>query len=169
LDDLTAEPKHGSGVVRLRDPSERRDVRRAIEHWQRNTWASDCIPLLDTFDFSTIKGDWSYRFLICGGHVVEDSVFVTYGTDFAQLLGLPAKAVTAIPFIQQIPEHYREIFSEGYGKALIESLPVTLKGTFSVEARIELFRAVFMPIMLHPSWSKQLIFGSFNCRAVGGG
>ena len=54
-------------------PSERRDVRRVIEHWLRNTWATDSIPLLDTFDFSPMRGDWGQRFLICGGDAVNEN------------------------------------------------------------------------------------------------
>jgi hypothetical protein len=46
----------------------------------------------------------------------------------------------------------------------MESSPVTLEGTLGFGAGAQLFRAVFMPIMLRPNWSKQLIFGSFNCR-----
>src|SRR5437763_535562 len=89
-----------SGMALLSFPRDRRDVRRAIEHWLRNTWATDSIPLLDTFDFSPMRGDWGQPFLICGGDAVEDAVFVTYGLGFAQLLGLPKRPVTTIPFLQ---------------------------------------------------------------------
>src|SRR5438477_403628 len=81
-----------------------RDTERAIDHWRRNTWASDSIPFLETFDFSSMRNEWGHRFLICGGHAVENSVFVTYGINFARLLGLPDKAVTTTPFVQQIPK-----------------------------------------------------------------
>jgi hypothetical protein len=146
--------------------SERRDVELAIKHWQRNTRGQDCVPLLDTFDFSPMRDDWGYRFLICGGLAIESSVFVTYGAGFARLLGLSSKPVTTMPFLQQIPEPHREMFSEGYSKAMTESSPVTLDGTLRLGAGAQLFRAVFMPILLRPNWSKQLIFGSFNCRSV---
>ena len=59
------------------------------------------------------------------------------------------------------------MFSEGYSRASIASSPVMLDGTFRFESRAELYRAVFMPIMLQPNWSKQLIFGSFNYREFG--
>jgi len=150
--------------IKLRDPRERRDVQRAIELWRRNTWAGESIPFIDTFDFSSMRGDWGHRFLICGGLAVEDAVFVTYGSKFAQVVGLPDRAQTATPFIEQIPKPYREMFSEGYSKAMIEPAPITLKGTFSYDAKLEFYRAVFMKIILQPDWSKQLIFGSFNCR-----
>jgi hypothetical protein len=146
--------------------SERRDVELAIQHWQRNTWGQDCVPLLETFDFSPMQADWGYRFLICGDPAIERSVFVTYGDGFARLLGLPSEPVTTMPFIQQIPEPHREMFSEGYSKTITESSPVTLEGTLRLGAGAQLFRAVFMPIMLRPNWSRQLIFGSFNCRSV---
>jgi hypothetical protein len=113
-----------------------------------------------------MRGDWGYRFLICGDQAVENSVFVIYGSRLAQLLGLPERAETTIPFVQQVPELYRDMFAEGYSKAITELTSVTLKGTFSHGSNFELFRAVFLPIILYPGWSKQLIFGSFNCRAV---
>jgi hypothetical protein len=163
--EVTNEPQYVS-ATRTWHPSERRDVRRTIDHWLRNTWGTDSIPLLETFDFSPMKGDWGHRFLICGDDAVEHAVFVTYGPDFAQLLGLPQKAITTIPFVQQIPELYRDMFSEGYTKVIIESGPVHLKGTFTKESTFEFYRAVFLPIMLHPRWSKQLIFGTFNYRAI---
>jgi len=84
--EVTNEPQYVS-ATRTWDPSERRDVRRTIDHWLRNTWGTDSIPLLETFDFSPMKGDWGHRFLICGDDAVEHAVFVTYGPGFAQLLG----------------------------------------------------------------------------------
>ena len=150
-----ARPERSSGPL---------DVQSTIEHWYRNTWGKDCIPFLDTFDFSPMKGDWGHRFLICGGHAVEQSVFVTYGPEFARLLGLPAKAVTKIPSIRQIHEPYRDMFIEGCKQARIASSPVILEGAFDDMASE--FEAVFMPIMLQPHWSKQLILGSLDFRAA---
>jgi hypothetical protein len=161
---FSAEPKRRSDPVP--QLSERRDVELAIKLWQQNTWGKDCVPFLDTFDFSPMRAGWGHRFLVCGGRSVESSVFVTYGSGFARLLGLPVKPITTIPFVQQLPEPYRDMFSEGYSKATMEGSPVTLEGEFRVKAGAQLFRAVFMPIMLRPNWSKQLIFGSFNCRST---
>ena len=114
-----------------------------------------------------MRGDWGYRFLICGGYTAESAVFATYGSGLTHLLGLPEKPVASRPFIEQIPEVYRDTFIEGYTRVITEIEPITLKGTFSLGATFELFRAVFLPIMLQPNWSKLLVFGSFNCRAVG--
>ncbi len=58
--EVTNEPQYVS-ATRTWDPSERRDVRRTIDHWLRNTWGTDSIPLLETFDFSPMKDDWSMR------------------------------------------------------------------------------------------------------------
>jgi hypothetical protein len=146
---------------------ERRDVELAIQHWQQNTWGRDYIPFLDTFDFSPMRANWGQRFLVYGGRAVEDAIFVAYGPGFAGILSLPLEPVTTTPFTRQLPEAYREMFSEGYSKAMLESSPVTLEGTIRFGAAAQLFRAVFMPIMVQPNWSKQLIFGSFNHRSAG--
>jgi hypothetical protein len=111
-------------------------------------------------------GDWGYRFLLCGSHAVENSVFVKYGSKLAQLLRLPGNVQTTSPLCNKYLPHF-EMFAEGYNKAYSESSPMELKGTFSVESKFLLYRAVFLPIMLQPNWSKQLILGSFNCRPDG--
>jgi len=41
-----------------------------------------------------------------------------------------------------------------------------MSGSFNYDIKVELYRAVFLPIRLHPDWSKRLIFGSFNYRTV---
>jgi hypothetical protein len=163
LEGLPAELKRVPSPARPGRSSEPLDVQSTIEHWYRNTWGKDCIPFLDTFDFSPMKGDWGHRFLICGGHAVEQSVFVTYGSRFARLLELPDKAVAEVPFIRQIHEPYRDMFIEGYKQARTASSPVILEGAFDTASE---FEAVFMPIMLQPHWSKQLILGSLEFRAA---
>lgn len=165
--ELPAEQNRMHDALNPEDRDERRDIQRAIDHWQRNTWGPDCIPLLDTFDFAPLRGDWRYWFLACGNHSVESAVFVSYGAGFAQLLGLPPQPAIEIPCIEQVPVPYRAMFAAGYGRASMATSPVTLEGTFRFEKKIELYRAVFMPIMLQPNWSKHLIFGSFNRRELG--
>src|SRR5882762_6457781 len=145
---------------------ERRDVRRALEHWLRNAPGDDQPPILDTFDFSSIKGDWDHRFLICTDHNIENAAFVAYGSVFAALLELPERVTTTVPLNEQIPERYRPLFSEGCSNPMTKQVPARFSGTFEHDFTAEVFRAVFLPIRLHPSWSKWLIFGSFNCRMV---
>jgi hypothetical protein len=132
LQDQPSQSEHLSSAV---SRGEQRDAQRAMDHWRRNTWASEGVPLLDTFDFSPMKGDWGYRFLIRGDGTSENAVFVTYGLKLAQLLRLPDKPVTNSPFIDDIPEIYRPVFLEGYSRALSEGAPVNLKGTFRLRVR----------------------------------
>jgi hypothetical protein len=88
LQDQPSQSEHLSSAV---SRGEQRDAQRAMDHWRRNTWASEGVPLLDTFDFSPMKGDWGYRFLIRGDGTSENAVFVTYGLKLAQLLRLPTR------------------------------------------------------------------------------
>ena len=147
-------------------PIERRDARRTLEHWLRNASGDDRIPRLASFDFASIKAAWDYRFLICTDQVVEAAAFVAYGTKFAAQLGLPAKVTAVIPLNQQVPEQYRPLFAEGCSTVMRKQVPARFSGAFEHDFETELFRAIFLPIRLHPSWSKWLIFGSFGCRTV---
>jgi hypothetical protein len=69
---------HVTTIVQAQTAREQRNVQRTMEHWRRNIWGPDCIPLFETFDFSSMRGDWGYRFLICGDGTPEDAVFVTF-------------------------------------------------------------------------------------------
>jgi hypothetical protein len=161
-------PDHRHGFVGASkgSPNERRDVQRAISLWQRHISPDGRAPLLTSFDFSAMKGGWGNRFLICSDQGVENAAFVMYGMNFAQLFDLPEKITTIAPLMQQIPVRYRPVFAEGCSKALIEPEPAQLSGSFSFEFKNELYRAVFLPIRIHPNWSKRLIFGSFNYTMV---
>jgi len=145
---------------------ERRDIRRAFSLWRQNVPANGRVPSLEQFDFSAMKGDWSHRFLICSDKAVENAAFVAYGLKFAELLGLPKRVTAIIPLNQQIPERYHPLFDEGCRNAMDKQTPARFSGAFEHDIKAELFRAVFLPIRLQPSWSKWLIFGSFNCRTV---
>jgi hypothetical protein len=159
-------PEHDSAGAPKRSPNERRDVQRTINLWQRHVSPDDGAPLLTSFDFSAMKGDWGNRFLICSDRAVDNAAFVMYGINFAQLLDLPHKLTAIAPLMQQIPERYRPIFANGCTKALTEPAPAQFSGSFSFEFKNELYRAVFLPIRIHPNWSKRLIFGSFNYTMV---
>jgi len=113
-----------------------------------------------------MKGDWVHRFLICSDQAVENAAFVAYGLKFAELLGLPEKVTAIIPLNRQIPERYCPLFAEGCRNAMDKQMPARFSGSFEHDIQAELFRAVFLPIRLQPSFSKWLIFGSFNCRTV---
>lgn len=156
----TAQPNDTQSV----DPKERRDVRRAVAHWRRQIAGEDRVPLLATFDFTSIKGEWGHRFLICTDQNPENATFISYGIMFAALLGLPEKVTAITPLNQLIPDRYRPLFAEGCNKAIRNQRPAPFSGALEHDFIVELFRAVFLPIRLHPNWSKWLIFGTFNCR-----
>ena len=151
--------------ARLVPSRERRDVRRVVDHWFGHT-GEDRVPLLTTFDFSSIRSDWAHRFLICTDRNGEDSAFLAYGSQFAAQLALPEAVTKIIPITEQLPERYRPLFVEGCKNAIAEELPARFSASFEHDFTAELFRAVFLPIRLHANWSKWLIFGSFNCRKV---
>jgi hypothetical protein len=113
-----------------------------------------------------MKRDWGHRFLICSDLNLENAAFVMYGIKFAQLLDMPEKVQAVVPLFQQIPERYHPIFAEGCGKAMTQAAPARFSGAFNYDFQVELYRGVFLPIRLHPSWSKRLIFGSLSYRRV---
>ena len=161
-----AETGHVSATVHEERSNERRDIQRAINLWQKHASTNGGPPLLASFDFSSMKGDWGHRFLICSEPNARAAAFVIYGLKFAQLLGLPEKVSISTPLIHQLPERYRPVFVEGCSKGMAEATPARFSGSFSYDFKEELYRAVFLPIILHPNWSKRLIFGSFNYRMV---
>ena len=113
-----------------------------------------------------MKQDWGYRFLICSDLNLENAAFVMYGAQLARLLALPQKVQTIVPLFQQIPERYQPTFADGCSKAMTQAAPARFSGTFNYDFQVELYRGVFLPIRLHRSWSKRLIFGSLNYRKV---
>lgn len=124
---------------------ERRDVRRAMEHWSRHASREGRIPVITSFDFSSIRSDWAHRFLICTDRNVENAAFLAYGSQFAAQLGLP-KMVTAIaPLRPQLPEHYQVLFAEGCTNAISKQLPARFNGSFEHDFTAELYRVVFLP------------------------
>ena len=69
----------------------------------------------------------------------------------AAQLGLPAKITDVIPLNQQVPERYRPLFAEGCSTVMRKQVPARFSGAFEHDFKAELFRAVFLPIRLHPS------------------
>ena len=117
-------------------------------------------------DFSPMRGNWAHRFLICSDRDVENAAFVAYGAKFAELLDLPGQVTAIIPLSRQLPDRYLPLFAEGCSNAMSKQVSAQFSGSFDHGFQVELFRAVFLPIRLHQSWSKWLIFGSFNYRMV---
>ncbi len=122
---------------------EQRDTERAVTLWHNKASATGGPPPITAFDLSRLTGDWGHRFLISTDKIVEDSVFLIYGSPFARLLELPETPLSFTPMVEQLPERYRPLFGE-----------------------IEFYRAVFMPCKLNASSWRPLIFGSFNYRVM---
>ena len=120
---------------------------------------------LSTFDFSRLRSEWGYRFLISGDEFVGAAVFLVYGVHFARLLGLPEQPRSKIPLLPQLPARYRPLFVEGCGDVLRDLAPIRLNGTIVHQRRFEFYRATFMPIGAAHS-VRPLILGSFNYRSV---
>ena len=157
---------YASKIIPRERTNERRDIQRTIDLWQRNMAEGRVLPEVGTFDFSSMKRDWGNRFLICSDLNIESAAFVMYGAQLARLLDLPETVQAIVPLFHQIPERYRPIFAEGCNKAMTQAAPARFSGTFNYDFQVELYRGVFLPIRLHPSWSKRLIFGSLSYRKV---
>ena len=155
-----------ASVLGQRRPNERREVDRTIKFWQQHRLEDDSPPLLTKFDFSKMRSDWAHRFLICSDQDLENAAFIAYGVEFAKLLELPEQVTAIISLSRQLPDRYLPLFAEGCSNAMNKQVSAQFSGSFDHGFRVELFRAVFLPIRLHQSWSKWLIFGSFNYRMV---
>jgi hypothetical protein len=145
---------------------EQRDTERAVTLWRQRAAEFRGIPPITAFDFSRIATDLGYRFVISCDEVVEDAAFLLYGTQFAQRLGLPDRADSFIPLLQQLPERYRSLFAEGCSESIHQREPSCFSDSVSGIAAVELYRAVFIPVKLRPSSSRPVIYGSFNFRSV---
>src|SRR5437763_6353871 len=154
-----------SNAARSALAEEQRDTERAITLWQTATEFGNP-PTITALSLSRITGDWGYRFLISGDQVVADAVFLLYGRQFARVLGLPDQPSGYTPLLQQLPERYRPLFTEGCREAIMQTLPVRFSGAALHQGKIEFYRAAFMPFRLCPDSPRPLIYGSFNYRTV---
>jgi hypothetical protein len=112
-DRRSADRDQVSGAKNRELAGELRDTERAIMLWHQKACGVGRLPAWMAFDLSRMPGDWGYRFVIGTGGFVEASEFVTYGVQFARLFELPAKATNDVPMLQQLPERYRPLFSDG--------------------------------------------------------
>jgi hypothetical protein len=157
---------HPPAVKRAWIVGEQRDTERAVTLWHNKASASGGPPPITAFDLSRLNGDWGHRFLISTDKVVEDSVFLIYGSPFARLLDLPETPRSFTPMVEQLPERYRPLFGEGCVEAITEAAPARFSGAVVHHGKIEFYRAVFMPCKLNASSWRPLIFGSFNYRVA---
>ena len=144
--------------------NERRDTTQAVMLWRKRVSDIGFPPPLTEFDLTRMASEWAYRFVISGGDV-EHSAFLVYGARFARLLELTEKPISFSPMIDQIPERYRSLFTEGAREAISDGAPARYNGVVAHEERFEFYRAAFMPVRMNSSLSR-LIFGSFNYHIV---
>jgi hypothetical protein len=163
---VSEDTDYAPAVKRAWIVGEQRDTEHAVTLWHNKARASGGLPPITAFDLSRLAGDWGHRFLVSTDKVVEDSVFLIYGSPFARLLELPETPLSFTPMVEQLPERYRALFGEGCVEAITEAAPARFGGAVVHHGRIEFYRAVFMPCKLNPSSWRPLIFGSFNYRVV---
>jgi hypothetical protein len=140
---------------------ERRETERAIKFWEQ--WTAQFTgrpPAVTAPGLDEMLNDGgANRFIIAADPAVEKYLLLSYGSNFARLLGLPAAAAPGITLIQQLPERLLPIFTRGRSDAALYGGPLRMEGAIEREdGRRDLYRAVFMPIGLN------LVFGAFNSR-----
>ena len=140
--------------------SERRDTERLMALWRREASKYKAPPPLTAFDFLSK----SFRFAICANPIVGDQWFLIYGSRFARLLGLPESPAVDVALADQLSSEHLPLFQEGCDKALTRVEPVPISGEVIHHGRIELYRAVFLPLADPPKSQLRLILGSFNLR-----
>jgi hypothetical protein len=142
---------------------ERRETERAVTYWERRIAQFGYPPLSPEdreFDDLIAEGG-AYRFVISVDPSGTDDLFLTYGPNFARLLGLPTSVGPNIRLAQEIPKRLLPAFIRGCRAAAKQKPPVKIEGAISLrDGRNQLYRAVFMPI------GANLIFGAFNSRLV---
>ena len=143
---------------------ERRATERAIKVWQQRIEQFGYPPLKPTdLEFDDLIADGGEnRFIISVDRTADDHVLLTYGSNFARLLGLHTDQGPNIRLIHEIPERLLPTFVQGCRDAGRDQPPVRIEGKMDLDdGRRQLYRAVFMPIGVN------LVFGAFNSRVVG--
>jgi len=147
---------------------DRREAERAVTYWDGKVGELGDAATLTALDLAAIEDEeWSNRFLIAVDERVERSALLAYGTKFAGLLGLPAKAQAHLPLERQLPRRFSEMFLRGCVEAPKQGSPVRLEGEIErAGQRVEQYRAVFIPVKLRPGARTHFAFGAFNSRIV---
>src|SRR5215469_17013662 len=147
---------------------ERRESERAIRYWGKKVeklGRGATVAALDLGEINT--PDWSHRFVIAVDPVVENSSLLLYGSDFAKLLELPPKGTPHVPMVRQLPRHLSNVFMRGCGDAHHTRQAVRMEGEVArPDGKVELYRAVFIPVGVKENSLTHLAFGAFNSRVV---
>jgi hypothetical protein len=151
--------------ARAQSHPERRRSEQAITHWQETFAELGEIPSVETLGLVDIDtADWAHRFLILvDQNVIESSVILLHGHEFARLMDLPARKLPNVSLLKQLPRHYVEVFTAGCIDAHRHGEPVRREGDIERENGFrELYRASFIPVIVKESAETRLVFGAFN-------
>ena len=146
----------------------RREAERVVAYWEEKQAEFGDTAGVAALDLgSATNRHWANRFLIAIDPVWERSSLQLYGPNFARLMHLPEQARPDIPMLRQLPHRYAEVFRRGCIEAHQEMAPVHLEGEVArYDARIEQYRAVFIPLAVKPHSRTGFAFGAFNLRIV---
>jgi hypothetical protein len=142
-------------------PEDRRETGRAVAHWQGRIAHFGYPPLGPADrDFDDLIGEaGAYWFVIGIDRAADEHLLLSYGPQFARLLGLPFRAGANIRPLREIPARLLPSFLRGCRAVAAHMPPVRIEGAVRLRSgRRRLFRAAFMPI------GANLVFGAFNSR-----
>lgn len=139
-----------------------------MAYWQTKLQELGVDATIAALDLGSMNtSDWSNRFLIAVDPAIEKSALLLYGSNFAQLLNLPAQPRMDRPMKRQLPRRYADVFLRGCAEAEKLMEPVRLKGEVErADDRIEQYRAIFIPVRVRPNSLTSLAFGAFSNRIV---
>lgn len=142
-------------------PEDRRETGRAIAHWQGRIARFGYPPLGPADrDFDDLIGAAGAHWFVIGiDRAAGEHLLLSYGPQFARLLGLPFRAGANIRPLREIPTRLLPSFLRGCRTVAAHAPPVHIEGTVRLRSgRRQFFRAAFMPI------GANLVFGAFNSR-----
>jgi hypothetical protein len=150
--------------------SERRKSDRAILDWHENVSRRGDDTKAAAPDLATMLiKDSSYRFVLAISPVIENTVLLSYGGEFAKRLDLPPKATAHLAMTKLIPTWFSEVFVRGCRAAIAQNAPARVEGEVDREdGWQELFRAAFIPVGAEVSAGGRLAFGAFDSRRCRG-
>jgi hypothetical protein len=155
-------------IKRLPSGRGRRQSERLMAYWEQKLEELGGVVTIAGLDLSaTDSRDWSNRFLISVDPVIERSVLLLYGPEFARLLDLPEQPRIDRPMMRQLPQRYVDLFLRACADAQKAMAPVRLEGEIErANGRVEQYRAVFIPVGVKPNSVTCFAFGAFSSRVI---
>lgn len=146
----------------------RRQSERLTAYWQEKLEELGGVVTIAGLDLTaTDSSEWSNRFLISVDPVIERSVLLLYGPEFARLLDLPAQPRLDRPMMRQLPRRYVNSFLRACADAQKAMAPVRLEGEMErADGRIEQYRAVFIPVGVKQNSLTCFAFGALSSQLI---